>query len=188
MLAAGVGMGVLLNHETTPIKAEETPQYWPQNSQIELDSKRATLVMFTHPKCHCTRASMAELNKLMNRFPGRIAAHVVSIQTAEVSDSQTQADKNVKSSDPIFYSDKDNGEAHLFGAKNSGFVAFYAPNGRLLFKGGITSARGHKGDNPGASAIVALLNGRNPPVNEAPVYGCSLLKQNQGLTTALLTQ
>jgi hypothetical protein len=192
MLAAGVGMAVFWNHESVPIKADATPEYWPQNSQIDLDSKRATLVMFTHPKCHCTRASMAELNKLMSRFPGRVAAHVVSIQTREVSDSQTQVEKDtsMKSPDMSLYNDTEDGEAHLFGAKNSGFVAFYGPDGRLLFKGGITSARGNKGDNPGASAIVALLNGRNPPSTQAPVYGCSLGKQSQGLlqTTALLTR
>ena len=136
---------------------------------------------------------MAELKKLLTRYPDRIAAHILSIKTGEMSDSQTRAD-GLESLIPLpataLLGDNEGNEARLFGAKNSGFVVFYGPNGHLLFKGGITPPRGHKGDNPGASAIIALLNGRNPPSNQAPVNGCSLADQSKPClqTTALLSK
>jgi len=45
----------------------------------------------------------------------------------------------------------------------------------LLFKGGITSGRGHAGDNAGADAIALLLAAQDPGVRQTPVYGCSLV-------------
>ena len=53
--------------------------------------------------------------------------------------------------------DKDGKNAELFNAAASGQTFLYDADGQLLFKGGITSARGHSGDNAGRSAIVALL-------------------------------
>jgi hypothetical protein len=50
----------------------------------------------------------------------------------------------------------------------------YDRDGRLLFQGGITISRGHAGDNPGRSALVALLNHELVSEVETPVYGCSL--------------
>jgi len=78
------------------------------------------------------------------------------------------------------HEDTNTTEAHLFGAKTSGFVVFYAPSGQLLFKGGIAAAPGHKGDNPGAKAIIALLSGQNPNSNQTPLYGCNLVERPEG--------
>jgi hypothetical protein len=124
---------------------------------------------------------MAELNKLLNRYPDRISAHVLTTKPGNLSDSQTRED-NVATHSFLkpaisYLKDPQGTEAHLFCAKTSGFVAFYAPSGQLLFKGGITATRGQKGENPGVSAIVALLNGRHPSLTEAPVHGCSLQEQ-----------
>jgi hypothetical protein len=72
----------------------------------------------------------------------------------------------------------DGREARLFGAATSGQTMVYDRNGRLLFSGGITAARGHLGDNPGASAITALLEGPVPHrVRKQPFMAarCSLL-------------
>jgi hypothetical protein len=73
--------------------------------------------------------------------------------------------------------DPDGAEAKRFGAETSGFVVLYNPAGRLLFRGGITIARGHAGNNPGANAIVALVNGEPPATRQTPVFGCGLLDQ-----------
>ena len=55
----------------------------------------------------------------------------------------------------------------------SGHALLFDRDGRLLFRGGITPARGHEGDNFGASAIAARLAGR-PARAEAPVFGCPI--------------
>jgi hypothetical protein len=71
--------------------------------------------------------------------------------------------------------------AFSFGTFTSGQTLLYDPNGRLLFKGGITAYRGHSGDNAGRSVITALLRGETPsqinlPVI-TPVFGCSLREE-----------
>jgi len=65
-------------------------------------------------------------------------------------------------------------EALHFRAATSGQVTLYDRAGRLLFSGGITSARGHAGDNAGRAAIVSLLNTDEAGLGETPVFGCPL--------------
>jgi len=57
----------------------------------------------------------------------------------------------------------------------------YDPSGRLLFRGGITSARGHAGDNAGRSAIVAAVEANDPARMATPTFGCELFgKEDAG--------
>jgi hypothetical protein len=168
-------------------------QKWPEQAQVALDSKKATLVMFCHPHCPYTRASLAELRRLLKRYPERIAANVYFLRPGEFSETWTYTSlwrtaTGIPGVEVI--SDTNGNEARQFGARTSGHVLFYAPNGQLLFKGGITPGRGHTGDNAGTSAIIALLSGRNPPVSETPVYGCSLAEATQTapIVTATFTR
>ena len=64
-------------------------------------------------------------------------------------------------------------EAGRFGVATSGHALLFDRDGRLLFSGGITPSRGHEGDNFGASAILARLDGRPAPA-ESPVFGCPI--------------
>jgi len=69
-------------------------------------------------------------------------------------------------------------ESRRFGAATSGQALLYAVDGRLLFAGGITGSRGHRGDNNGRAAVTALVldSGQAAPAWAAvtPVYGCPL--------------
>ena len=38
--------------------------HWPTASAVEIRNGRPTVVLFMHPKCPCTRASLQELNRL----------------------------------------------------------------------------------------------------------------------------
>ena len=71
--------------------------------------------------------------------------------------------------------DSEGVEAERFHAATSGYTLLYGSDGRLLFSGGITGARGHAGDNAGRSAIAALLTAEGAPTGTTPVFGCSLL-------------
>jgi hypothetical protein len=64
--------------------------------------------------------------------------------------------------------------AGSFAASTSGAVVVYSPDGRLRFAGGITGSRGHEGDNAGADAVLALVNGDAPRTQTTPVFGCEL--------------
>ncbi len=67
--------------------------------------------------------------------------------------------------------------AGRFGAVTSGQVVFYDGSGLLRFSGGITSARGHAGENPGRTALVSLLNETGPATDRTNVFGCSLFPE-----------
>ena len=53
-------------------------------------------------------------------------------------------------------------------------TVLYDIQGRLLFSGGITSARGHEGDSAGLQRISSLLRTGKADRSDAPVYGCSM--------------
>ena len=65
-------------------------------------------------------------------------------------------------------------EASRFGAATSGQAILYDGDGRLVFSGGITAARGHFGDNAGSQALARLLIDGMPSRPHTPVFGCAL--------------
>ena len=88
------------------------------------DAARPTLVMFAHPQCDCTRASLAELAELMARAAQRPNAFVVFIQPRGVA-SDWEAPRIVarRGPDPgrdASIRDDDGVEAKRFGARNVG--------------------------------------------------------------------
>jgi hypothetical protein len=78
------------------------------------------------------------------------------------------------------FRDDGGAEAQLIGATTSGEALLYDTNGRLLFHGGITNARGHTGRSLGAEAIRALLINGTALVTETPVFGCPLFGSCSG--------
>jgi hypothetical protein len=73
--------------------------------------------------------------------------------------------------------DRDGADARRFGARTSGHALLFDNSGKLLFSGGITSARGHEGDNAGRSAILGLVEGRASDLATTPIYGCDLFSE-----------
>jgi len=69
-------------------------------------------------------------------------------------------------------------EMRRFGAETSGQTMLYDAGGTLRFRGGITASRGHEGDNPGRSAIVASLGEGTVQRATTPVFGCSLVARS----------
>lgn len=177
-LLAVIGGGVVvLRYENAAGQTGATEAIWPSNTKIPLSNNRPTLVMFAHPKCPCTRASIEELNRILARCSSKLSAHVLFFKPASVDSKWAHTDSWKSVSDipgVIVSEDQDGEEARRFGAETSGYVVLYGADGNLLFKGGITSARGHVGDNAGVEQIVASLS-RPKDQLQTPVYGCSLL-------------
>lgn len=134
------------------------------------------LVMFAHPKCPCTRASLRELERLLAEMGPQCDTAVVFVQPRRTGDDwPLTATWRAAAAIPGVQVALDRGgtEAARFGARTSGQVLLYDAGGSLAFQGGITAARGHEGDNTGRSAIIAFLNGRPAPSCQ-PTFGCSL--------------
>jgi hypothetical protein len=177
LLAATAGAWCLLSYENKPTTAGETPATWPVDSRIARQPGRATLVMFAHPHCPCSSASVGELNRLLVRCKDPAVVHVLFVRPKGVPDDWTETSLR-KSAEAIpgahVQIDPSGVEAARFGAESSGYVVLYSPDGRLLFSGGITGSRGHAGDNAGENVVVALLNGQKATLHKTPVFGCSL--------------
>jgi hypothetical protein len=182
LLIIGGGLVILRDYESTPDIAAATPDLWPAASRIEPAADRPTLVMLAHPHCPCTRASIGELARLMAQAQGRVTAYVLFVKPADFSDEWVQTDLWASAAAiPGVTPVRDDGgvEARLFHAATSGQTALYDAAGHLLFSGGITSARGHAGDNAGRAAIVTLLTSDEAAGRGAPVFGCPLFAQNE---------
>ena len=180
MIAAGVG--ALWGYESTPGAAAAAPVMWPAASRIKPDADRATLVMSAHPHCPCTRASINELSRLMTQAQGRVTAYVLFVRPRGFSDEWVQSDlwesaAAIPGVTPLM--DDGGAEAALFRAETSGQTVLYDAAGNLLFRGGITSARGHAGDNAGRTAIVSLLTSDEAEDRETPVFGCPLFARKE---------
>jgi hypothetical protein len=134
-----------------------------------------------HPQCPCSRASLAELDRIMTRVSGRVSAHVLFLRPPGVPDGWergTSWDGIARVPGISVHVDEGGREAALFGASTSGQIVVYDADGHLRFSGGITAARGHEGDNPGADAVVAVVQGGTAQAPRTPVFGCSLVEDS----------
>jgi hypothetical protein len=166
-----------------PGAAAHAPARWPAAARMTLDGTRPTLVMLAHPKCDCTRASLAELAELMARAPHRARAYVVFMKPTGVEDSWERTDlwnAAARIPDVSVLVDDDGREAARFGAETSGQALLYDATGRLIFAGGTTVARGHDGDNAGFAAILALVTDGRAVQATSPVFGCPLFSEPFG--------
>jgi hypothetical protein len=178
--ASGVTLGfaALERHRGTPGERAEAPERWPEESRVEPSRERATLVLFAHPKCPCTRATLGELEAVLARSGERVRAHVLFVRPSGVPTAWERTDLWSRAAGlpgVLVASDEGGVEATRFGARTSGHVVLYDRDGTLRFAGGITGSRGHAGDNAGRSAVEDLLAGRSSAVPVTPVFGCPLL-------------
>jgi hypothetical protein len=172
-------MVLLWDHALTAGDAGNPPWHWPADAALQRDPDRPTLVLFAHPRCPCTRASIGELAWVMERSQGRARAYVLFLQPAEGEGDEawTDADTVTKASaipGVTVRSDIGGAQAKRFGVKISGHVLYFDQQGSLRFSGGITAARGHAGASVGREALMALLEGHTAGVPAASVFGCPL--------------
>jgi hypothetical protein len=176
-LTVADGFGRLAEYKRRPGEAESAPARWPSESQISRNAGGATLVLFAHPRCPCTRASLAELARLMTGLGDRLAARVVLLRPTGAAADWDDTDLRQRASaipGVLTLRDDDGVETARFRARTSGEAVLYAQDGRLLFSGGLTASRGHEGDSPGLRRIRSLLRTGSADRNDAPVFGCSL--------------
>ncbi|PHR86590.1 MAG: RedB protein [Blastopirellula sp.] len=177
----GIGMAWMWQYEVTPGEATTTVMSWPTGSQIERSLERPTLVLFAHPRCPCTRATIRELALIVARCPDLVDIQMLFFRPTGFSAEWEKTDL-WSSAEAIpgvtVVCDVDGTEAKRFKATTSGYSLLYNTDGRLLFHGGITGSRGHSGDNVGRSAIESLLrDGETNQNQNALVFGCPLLGQ-----------
>jgi hypothetical protein len=117
----------------------------------------------------------------MAQAQGRVKAYVLFVKPSDFADGWEKTDLLASASaipDVTVVRDDEGVEAVRFHAATSGQTMLYDARGKLLFSGGITSARGHEGDNAGRAAIVSLLTTDESSESGTPVYGCPLFAES----------
>lgn len=135
------------------------------------------LVMAVHPQCPCSRATIAELSKILAHSPRVCRPVLLAFKPSSEPDSwiETGLCRDARQLGAEIRIDEDGERAIAMGMQTSGQVLLYDPRGDLRYQGGITSARGHQGDNAGQRYVERILRGDDVPLTKLPVYGCSIV-------------
>jgi hypothetical protein len=163
--------------ETTPGRGAATRASWPAGSRIVPERHEWTLVMLIHPHCSCTRASLQELERIIEMSDPSLQTYVLVYRPADFQagweKTETfEAAKRLQRAHVIV--DPDGREARLFGAFTSGQTFLYDGDGALRFSGGVTSLRGHAGVNRGSMDVVDIVHARAQQ-GAHPVFGCAIV-------------
>jgi hypothetical protein len=143
-----------------------------------------SLVMLVHPHCSCSRASVKELEAVLEKAPRHVQPHVLVYRPHEYAPGWERTDvyasaKRLRRATVLV--DEDGREAKLFGGFTSGQTFLYDPDGKLRFEGGITSLRGHEGLNSGRVGIIRIAQTQAGSATH-PVFGCAITTEDKGVT------
>ena len=168
--------GALAAYSRTPGPARAHAATGRVNSGL-VRPRESTLLMFLHPRCPCSRASLEQFNRILAKSQATPHASIIFVRPKGMPEGWERSDlwdAANKIPGVEVHVDVDGVEARRFGATTSGAVVLIDPSGKVSFQGGITNERAHAGDNPGADAVLtALRTGRSPTTNTG-VFGCAL--------------
>jgi hypothetical protein len=170
------GFAALERYGSTPGPRSNAAPCWPADASFPRGTGQATLVMFVHPKCPCTRASLAELEQFMTIAPHGVVARIVLWRPEGGGRNWERTDLAERAAaipGTRVMVDVGGLEAARFGAVTSGETYLFDTAGRLQFHGGLTAGRGLAGPNAGVAALRSFVaSGRASPA--AATYGCPL--------------
>ena len=172
------GFAVLAREEYTPVARTAVPVQFPENNLVSLAVGQPTLLVFLHPQCPCSRATLHELGGIVGATGQRLAINVIFTipPGTPVGWEQGELWNESHALDAVRVVRDPNGEiTRQFHVTGSGHALLYDATGRLLFSGGITASRGEEGDNAGETAVVDWVTQGHAAVSQTPVFGCSLL-------------
>lgn len=180
LVMSACGFALLYAYAFTPgpvDAAGSSSSEWPETTSIPNAPGRWSLLMFVHPRCPCSRTSLSELTRLVTVAGDALDVSVLLMSVEGMnSAADCQLPRTVQQFKNIrILADPDGSEADRFGARTSGHVVLFDPDGHRAFAGGITIARGHEGDSPGRAAILQAIATELPASPAAvPVFGCRL--------------
>ena len=165
--------------ESTPGTAAIAPVSWPAQSAVQRTRGEWTLVMLVHPHCSCSRASVKELEAVLEKTPRSVQTNVLVYRPSEFAEGWERTDVYTAATRlrrARVLIDRDGREARLFGGFTSGQTFLYDGDGKLRFEGGITSLRGHEGLNSGRMGVIRIANAKSG-TGTHPVFGCAISRK-----------
>lgn len=179
------GSLILIHYASRPGATMDASSKWPADTHLSRSAQHPTLIMFAHPHCPCSRASVDELADIVSECQGSVDVQIVfycpNLTDANWKETSLVRQAAQLSKAAIFF-DCNAQELQRFRATISGQVMLFSTTGKLLFNGGITASRGHVGESYGKSSVISLL--RTPPqtilasttAQRFPTFGCTLVQ------------
>ena len=174
----GAAFNAIRRFETTPGAAALAGPNWPAGSTVPRQRGEWSLVMLVHPHCSCSRASVQELQAVIEKSPS-VQPYVLVYRPGDFEKGWEQgavldAASRLRGAKVII--DENGREAKRFGGFTSGQTLLYDRQGRLRFAGGITSLRGHSGVNRGRMDVIRIASS-GAGTGDHPVFGCAIDKK-----------
>ena len=178
LVVAGFGMLWVYSHR--PGAAGVSPSMLPASAPVATSPGRPTLLLFAHPGCACTQATLGELERLLTDVgPDRAPViHVLLCRPDQEDDGWTEGPVRSRAerlAEARVSVDAGGALAREFGVTTSGTALLYGCDGDLLFRGGITASRAHEGANTGRTLLTRLLRDQSVTNAATPVYGCPMV-------------
>ena len=181
--ARGASPAGLLPTTLTSRPATETPAAPKLESGL-------TFTLFLHPHCPCSRASLKEFARLAREHPGAAEYCVWLVAPREIEPAkreswalETELGRAGQAIPSATVAVDHCGEmAEAYGAATSGHAVLVANDGRVLFSGGLTSARGQEGQAAGGEFVASWLSHPTGAAQEplhTPIFGCPLVKRTE---------
>lgn len=175
------GLIILVGYQSGAGAQGVAPLNWPAKSSVSREigqKKDNTLLVFLHPQCPCSKATVHQLDLLLTKQSKKnTSAYAVFVLPKGVGSDFAQGDlyKQCQQIDGLtIVEDRDAVEADLFAARTSGQLYIYDKDGQLSFSGGITAGRGHEGDSLGLDRAREILSMKTGEKTVCPTFGCPL--------------
>ncbi|MCU0711848.1 MAG: hypothetical protein MUC43_07290 [Pirellula sp.] len=157
---------------------------WPSTTKVSLGDSTQHLVVFVHPFCPCTRATLRNLDEALRDSDLKVS--VVQLRNEKLESSHAPishiADLSRKNGWNLILDD--NGvEARAFGAMTSGECMLFSSSGERLFIGGVTASRGHLGNNEGLDVLKGIVHRITTENRESAESGVQSLARSATTTT-----
>jgi hypothetical protein len=182
MSAVGAGLYRMMIYETTPGPSAKAPVSWPAGSSIRRIPDVPNVLMAVHPRCPCTRGSLATLAGILGRSRAgssiRLLVYRPAVSGGDWADSPSRALAAMPGVEMV--DDPGGLEASRFGLATSGATVAFDAKGLKRFVGGLNATRGGREISDGGRALLAVLGGEGPRGAEAETFGCSLRALSTG--------
>ena len=171
------GFYALIDFDLRPTSHGRPDVSWPTGAPIERATQGSTLVVFLHPRCACSQATVSELARVLEHAGRKVETYVYFVRPPGTPTDWEQGAlwrATAKIPGVRLLVDPDGIEAARFGAESSGAALLYDAAGHLTFAGGLTASRGHFGANPSSDQLITTINSDHRAIVTADVFGCPL--------------
>jgi len=176
-LAILFGWFQLARFSSTPGEQSAAPAILPADGlgpALPIASHLPLLLVFIHPRCSCTAATLQELDRTLATVPRPLEV-VLAVYDSVPLRGQSSTHPGLQLHHPFRQVPDANGQlARRFGAATSGEILLYSAKRQLLFQGGITPERAQTGDNAGIQALRTALASGHPAAAPSSVFGCPI--------------